>query len=289
MPDIAQAVIPVAGAGTRMLAAARSVPKALLPIFDRPLVQRAAEEAAEAGVREIILVVAPGQEAWFRAQFAAPSTEARRADGTLEDLTRLIERASVRFVVQEHARGLADASACAQPALDARPFLVLLPDSVFIGPTVSLALAAAAERHGASAVGVVEVPDDAVGRYGIVDGERLDERTVRLRRIVEKPRRPEDAPTRLGIAGRYVLAPEILDVIAHTPPSAVSGERELSDAIVALAATQPVVAPIVEAAQFDAGTPASLLIASAALALRESGDAAAVEAALRALLRNGVR
>lgn len=259
-----QAVILAGGRGTRMLPLTRAVPKELLPIVDRPLIQRAAEEAAEAGAREIVIVASSANLAVLRQHFA-PGPTAPDAPLAERELARLLARVPIRFLLQEQALGVAHALRCARPALDGSPFLLILPDGVMLGESVGRLLAATTEAHGGSAIAVATVEASHVDRYGIVDGDRLDGRTWRLRRIVEKPRRTEDAPTDLGIIGRYLLTAGIFDAIKATPPGH-GGELQISDALVALASTESVVAVRYDGGHIDAGQPDGLLAASVAVA-----------------------
>lgn len=265
---VRQAVILAGGRGSRMLPFTRVVPKELLPVADRPLIQRAVEEAAEAGAGEVVIVTAPANEGMLR-QYFTPGPAGAGASPAEEDLRRLLARMSLRFVRQEVPLGIADALRCARPVLDdGSPFLLILPDGVMLGESVGRLLAAAVEGRGGSAVAVSEVSSGQVHRYGIVDGEPLDGRVWRLRRIVEKPRRPEDAPTRLGVIGRYLLAPAIFDAIGATPPGR-DGELQISDALVTLATSAPVFAVRYDGDHIDAGQPDGLLAASLAVARRE--------------------
>lgn len=265
-----QAVILAGGRGTRMLPLTRAVPKELLPVVDRPLIQRAAEEAAGAGAREIVIVASSTNLPMLRQHFT-PGPAAPDAPQAERELARLVARIPVRFLLQEQALGVAHALRCARPALDGSPFLLILPDGVMLGDNVGRLLTAAAQTHGGSALAVATVKASQVDRYGIVDGDRLNDRTWRLRHIVEKPRHAKDAPTDLGVIGRYLLTAGIFDAIEAIPPGH-GGELQISDALVALASTESVVAVRYDGGHIDAGQPDGLLTASVAVARLAAGS-----------------
>ncbi len=249
-----------------MLPLTRAVPKELLPVADRPLIQRASEEAVEAGAQEIVIVTNPSNEALLRQYFASGEATAG-ASVAEQDLARLVERVPIRFLLQAEALGVAHALRCARPALDGSPFLLILPDGVMLGASVGRLLAAATDARGGSAIAVANIEASQADRYGVIDGEPLDERTWRLRRIVEKPQRAEDAPSNLGIIGRYLLTHGIFDAIEAVPPGR-DGELQISDALMALAATESVVAVRYDDGHIDAGQPDGLLAASLEVARR---------------------
>ena len=264
------AVIPCAGAGTRMRPATRVVPKPLIPVIDRPVIQYVVEEAVHAGVTEIVLVVdeRPGDP--VLAHFA----EGPPVPG-LEDVT-------FRTAVQSEPRGLGDAVLCARAAVGDRPFLCLLSD-MFPRPgrEFSHRLTDLYQDH--SVVAVRRVPPEYFDRYGIVAiGENIAGDVVVVEAAVEKP--GAAAPSDLGLVGRYVFSPSVFDVLAALPKGH-GGEIQLTDAIDRLAGTDGVLGLIVDDDLLDIGQPSGLLEATAVVGLSRPDLAEDFRAVLDHLLR----
>ena len=273
---VRKAVIPVAGFGTRMLPASRSVPKVMLPVFDTPAIHYAVSEAAEAGIEHVIFVVSPGQGAVTDYFGRLPELEAaleRRGDSRLlERMVAISRMVETSHVTQEEQRGLGHAILTARPLVGDEPFAVFLPDDVILGdtPTIGMMMGEFDERGG-SVVAVREVPDEMVPSLGMVKAAPITDRTYRIEALVEKPSLSE-APSNLAIIGRYVLTPEVFDKLAQTRPGA-GGEVQITDALSMLLAERGVYAYRFPGAHFDVGTPLGLLKASAYAALHE-GDVA---------------
>ena len=271
--QIKKAVIPAAGLGTRFLPVTKSVPKELLPILDKPMLQYVVEEAAEAGVEQIIIVTSPGKESiasYFQPQ---PELDSRLADSGALDLLEKVRLAAnlaeVSFVIQEKPLGLGHAVLMARQAVENEPFVVILPDDIVAhSPGVVSQMAEVSQRLGAGVVAVEALPWNMVQNYGVVDGDRGDgteERVLRIRGLVEKPL-PEDAPSNLAIVGRYLLPPEIFDCLERTVPGA-KGEIQLTDALSLLLEHQELYAYQFLGRRYDGGTPMGLLRASLEFAL----------------------
>jgi UTP--glucose-1-phosphate uridylyltransferase len=271
--QIKKAVIPAAGLGTRFLPVTKSVPKELLPILDKPMLQYVVEEAAEAGVEQIIIVTSPGKESiasYFQPQ---PELDSRLADSGALDLLEKVRLAAnlaeVSFVVQEKPLGLGHAVLMARQAVGNEPFVVILPDDIVAhSPGVVSQMAEVSQRLGAGVVAVEALPWNMVQNYGVVDGDRGDgteERVLRIRGLVEKPL-PEDAPSNLAIVGRYLLPPEIFDCLERTVPGA-KGEIQLTDALSLLLEHQELYAYQFLGRRYDGGTPMGLLRTSLEFAL----------------------
>ena len=262
---VRKAVIPVAGFGTRMLPASRSVPKVMLPVFDTPAVHHAVSEAAEAGIEHVVFVVSPGQEAVKDYFGRLPELEAaleRRGDSRLLDrMLAISDMVETSHVTQEEQRGLGHAILTARPLIGDEPFAVFLPDDVILGdaPTIGPMMGLFEERGG-SVVAVREVPDEMVPNLGIVKAALIADRTYRIEALVEKPSLAE-APSNLAIIGRYVLPPEVFDKLAQTRAGA-GGEVQITDALSMLLAEQEVLAYRFPGAHFDVGIPLGLLKAS---------------------------
>ena len=226
----------MAGFGTRFLPVTRAVPKNLLPVFDRPSIHFCVEEAAAAGIEEVIFVVSDNQEAIPRYFETWPelarALESRGNSEMLEQMRRISSLARITCVTQAEQRGLGHAVLMARDAVGDEPFAVFLPDDVIWSdePTIG-GMVRVYEETGSCVVALKEVPDEAVPNLGIVDAEPVNETTSRIVGMVEKPR-PEDAPSNLAIIGRYVLIPEIFDTLERVRPGAL-GEIQLTDAIAA--------------------------------------------------------
>ncbi|MDP6389217.1 MAG: UTP--glucose-1-phosphate uridylyltransferase GalU [Alphaproteobacteria bacterium] len=277
---VRKAVFPVAGLGTRFLPATKAVPKEMLPVVDKPLIQYAVEEAAAAGIEEFIFVTAEGKQA-IRAHFEpAEGLEAVLADGGKTDILEAVrtvipDGAKFDYVIQDQPLGLGHAVWCAKELVGDEPFAVLLPDDLVMAETPCLAqLVAAQAETGGNVVAVEEVPRDQTRRYGVLDIEADDGRLAAAKGLVEKPD-PADAPSRLAIIGRYVLLPEIFDHLAQFEAGA-GGEIQLTDAMAKTIGSAPFHGLRFEGRRFDCGNTAGFLEANVAFALRREDLAPAV-------------
>jgi UTP--glucose-1-phosphate uridylyltransferase len=262
---IRTAVIPAGGLGTRLLPLTRAVPKELLPVWKRPVLDYAIEEAAGAGIVRIVIVTAPGKEA-LQQHFAD-----RRA---LLGYGRTVDGLSLEFVEQADPLGLGDAVRLGAPR--GEPVAVLLPDELLIGPNCLGQLIECRDRMGGSAIAVKKVPYSEVSRYGIVDVGGSGGRTWQVRDVVEKPN-PELAPSDLAVIGRYVLDSEVMERLQDAQPT-VKGEVQITDSIAATCATSGVSAVKYEGRRFDCGSFAGLLQANIAVSQLEEARPAAARA-----------
>ena len=286
---IRTAVIPAAGLGTRFLPATKAQPKGLLPIVDTPAIQLVVEEALAAGLEDVIVVLGPGQDA-LRAHFSPDAAleaelEARDKKQALAAVRRAT-RPEVRFVVQEEALGLGHAISVAAPLVGDAPFAVLLGDDL-IDPAVPLlsSMLAASARTSASVVAAMHVGPREIAMYGCITPGESEGDIVRVASIVEKPD-PDEAPSDLAVIGRYVFTPGIVGALAGTTPGA-GGEIQLTDAIGALARTEPVYAYPFDRGRYDAGNPLDALAAQVAFALERDDLGPSLRARLTALLGEG--
>jgi UTP--glucose-1-phosphate uridylyltransferase len=286
MQSVSTAVILAAGLGTRMLPATKSVPKEMLPIVDRPLVQYCVDEALAAGITEIVFVVAEGKEA-IREHFESGTRVERALRETgntklADELLAIGARATFRYLNQEKQLGIAHAVNCARQYLEGRPFALMFPDDLVLGRSCVEELVAAHGASGGSLIAVESVADADVPQYGIVDP--LDTANpARLRRVVEKPALA-DAPSRLGIVGRYVLSETIFRHIDAIPPGA-NGELQITDALASqIAAGEPVFSFQFSGVRYDTGRPLGYLTASVAAAMRRPELADALRERLGSLL-----
>ena len=269
---IRKAVFPVAGLGTRFLPATKTVPKEMLPIIDKPLIQYAVDEAIEAGCDTLVFVTNRYKHAvsdYFDKAFELE--QKLELAGKLEqlELVRSVLPPHVRavFVTQAEALGLGHAVLCAKPVIGDEPFAVLLPDDLIWnrGPGALKQMADVAQASGASVIATQDVPRNQTGSYGIVATDDFNERQGRITAIVEKPA-PEAAPSTLAVVGRYILSPRIFDLLEATPPGA-GGEIQLTDAISMLLQEQPVLAYRFQGTRFDCGTHIGLVEATIRYAL----------------------
>ncbi len=284
--QVRKAVIPAAGLGTRFLPTSKSVPKELLPILDKPMIQHQVEEAAEAGIRQVIIVTSQGKEAlesYFRPDAALEQHLMDSGSHDLLEKVRLISSlAEVSFVMQDHPRGLGHAVLTAKELVGDEPFVVMLPDDVIAHTEgATLQMLRVFQKYGASVVAVEKVPIEALGSYGVVDSWAVDEGLHQVRGLVEKPA-PEDAPSNLGIVGRYVLTPEIFPCLERTAPGA-KGEIQLTDGIALLLERQSVYAYEFRGTRYDGGTPLGLLKASLEMGLSREDTRAQVLETLKAI------
>ena len=269
---IRKAVFPVAGLGTRFLPATKTVPKEMLPIIDRPLIQYAVDEAVEAGCDTLVFVTNRYKHAvadYFDKAYELEQKLERSGKHDQLELIRNVLPPGVRavFVTQAEALGLGHAVLCAKPVIGDEPFAVLLPDDLIWnrGPGALAQMADAAVAADASVIAVQDVPRDQTGSYGIVATEAFSGREGRIIAMVEKPK-PEVAPSNLAVVGRYVLSPRIFDLLEQVTPGA-GGEIQLTDAIAALLAEQRVLAYRFQGTRFDCGTHIGLVEATIRYAL----------------------
>ena len=272
---VRKAVFPVAGLGTRFLPATKASPKEMLPVVDKPLIQYAVEEAYAAGIRHMIFVTGRSKRAIEDHFDTAYELEAElEAAGKKEllELVRSIQPSDMdcAFVRQPRSLGLGHAVLCAEPLVGKEPFAVLLADDLMVGPQggqpVLAQMATAFRQQGRSVIAVQEVPEDQVHKYGIVAGEPAGGPLIRIQRIVEKPKATE-APSRMGVAGRYILTPGVFDEIRNQPRG-VGGEIQLTDGIARLMNNEAVYAFQYEGKRYDCGSKEGFLEATVELALQ---------------------
>ena len=268
---VQKAIFPVAGLGTRFLPATKAQPKEMLPVVDKPLIQYAVEEAYAAGVREMIFVTGRHKrpiEDHFDMTFELEVALEQAGKQELLDVVRSVKPDDMEciYVRQAQALGLGHAVLCAQRLVGNQPFAVLLADDLMVGePPVLAQMVEQYAEWRASIIAVQEVPAEQTRRYGIVAGTEVNDRLVDVTRIVEKPA-PEDAPSRLGVAGRYILTPGVFHEIA-SQPRGVGGEIQLTDGIASLLRREKVFAYRYEGKRYDCGSKEGFLQANVELAL----------------------
>ena len=267
MKPVRKAVFPVAGLGTRFLPATKAMPKEMLPVVDKPLIEYAVEEAVAAGITDMIFITGRHKRAIEDHFDRAPELEAELSAKGKEDLLRVVREiapAGVNFIYirQPEPLGLGHAVLCAQPVVGEEPFAVILADDLIDAarPSIGQLMDARAARGGGSVLAVQDVPRSDTRKYGIVDVEPLDERTARIGYMVEKPQ-PEAAPSTLAVIGRYVLEPEVFEHL-KTIPRGAGGEIQLTDAIARLLPEGQTYAHRYEGLRFDCGSKEGFLAAT---------------------------
>jgi UTP--glucose-1-phosphate uridylyltransferase len=268
---IRKAVIPAAGLGTRFLPATKAIPKEMIPIVDVPMIQHIVEEAVRAGVEDVILITARNKEAienHFDFNYELEDTLDKKAKAELAELSRSIGKmCNLISIRQKIPMGLGHAVLCAAPAVGNEPFAVLLGDDLIDSDVpCTRQLCDIYEREGASVVGVMEVPESEVSKYGIVGGKMVNSRLMHVDRLVEKPS-PKDAPSRLAIPGRYVLSPSIFQCLRETKPGK-GGEIQLTDGLQLLAQREKLMAYQFDGTRYDTGDRLGFIDATLAFALK---------------------
>ncbi len=270
-----KAVFPVAGLGTRFLPATKAQPKEMLPVVDKPLIQYAVEEAYSAGIRNMIFVTGRSKRAiedHFDTAYELESELEKSGKQALLALVRSIqpEDMNIAFVRQPRSMGLGHAVLCAEHLVGNEAFAVLLADDLMVGaqggPSVLAQMAEQFRELGQSVLAVQEVPLEHTRRYGIAAGEMVNPRLMNIHNIVEKPA-PEAAPSRMGVAGRYILTPAIFEHIRHQARG-VGGEIQLTDGISSLLADERVYAFQYKGKRYDCGSKEGFLEATVELALQ---------------------
>jgi UTP--glucose-1-phosphate uridylyltransferase len=274
MAKLRKAVFPVAGLGSRFLPVTKASPKEMLPIVDKPLIQYAVEEAAAAGITDMIFVTGRNKRAiedHFDKAYELETELERKSKGDLLDMVRSVLPEGVRCIYTRQAEplGLGHAVLCAQNVVGEEPFAVILADDLIDSQPPAMARMAeifASER--VSLLGVEQVPRDQTQSYGIVTIDAMTGDVARIRAIVEKPK-PADAPSDLAVIGRYVLTPEIFELLSQVTPGA-GGEIQLTDAISKLLSRERVLAVRLPGRRFDCGSKLGYLKATLEYGLRHA-------------------
>jgi UTP--glucose-1-phosphate uridylyltransferase len=266
---VTKAVFPVAGLGTRLLPATKSIPKEMVTIVDRPLIQYAVDEAREAGMEQLIFVTGRGKAAlddYFDIGFELEATmreRGKKLDALEPSRSGFGEVVSVR---QQQPLGLGHAVWCARHIVGDEPFAVLLPDELMLGKPGCLAqMVEAYDRVGGNIVAALEVPDNETHKYGVIDPGASDGRLTEIRGMVEKPA-PGTAPSNLMLPGRYILQPDVMRAL-DAQETGAGGEIQLTDAMAKLIGNQPFHAYRFDGERYDCGSAAGFVIANVAVAL----------------------
>ena len=285
---VRKAVIPAAGWGTRFLPATKSMPKEMLPIVDTPTIQYIVEEAVNSGIEQICLITSHTKKAIEDHFDRTLELEALLEKGGkteyLNQIKSIADMVEVVAVRQKEAKGLGHAVLCAKSFVGDEPFAVLLGDDVVYndGTPCLKQLIDVYNEKGGSVLGVQTVPHENICKYGCVDGEKLGDRLYSVKDMIEKPK-PEEAPTDVGVLGRYVITPEIFEKLETTKPGA-GGEIQLTDALASLARERGMLAVKMGGIRFDAGDWVDYLTANIYFGLRDEKLRDGLKARLRELL-----
>lgn len=269
---VRKVVVPAAGWGTRFLPATKAQPKEMLPLVGKPLIQYAVEEAAASGIEQVIIVIAVGKKAiedHFNRSFELEQVlEQKGKNSLLEEVRRIPELANICYVYQKEQLGLGHAVLVTEDVVGDEPFAVILPDDVIVSEVPALKqMTEVYHRYGGSVIAVERVGKDDVSKYGVIGAEKLDQRVYRVLDLVEKPQ-PEEAPSDLGVVGRYIITPQIFAALKATRAGAI-GEIQLTDGLRRLLKEQPIYACQFDGVRYDSGTPLGMLKASVTLGLKD--------------------
>jgi UTP--glucose-1-phosphate uridylyltransferase len=275
---VRKAVFPVAGLGTRLLPATKTIPKEMITVVDRPLIQYAVDEAREAGIEQLIFVTGRGKAAlvdYFDQAFELEATMSGKGKSLDVLQSSRANFGEVITVRQQQPLGLGHAVWCARHVVGDEPFAVLLPDELMAGKPNCLAqMVEAYNRVGGNVVAALEVPDSETHKYGVIEPGVVDGRLTEIRGMVEKPA-PGTAPSNLMLPGRYILQPEVMRAL-DDQESGAGGEIQLTDAMAKVIGTQPFHAYQFEGERYDCGSAAGFVIGNIAMALQREDVAPAV-------------
>ncbi|MFZ3065164.1 MAG: UTP--glucose-1-phosphate uridylyltransferase GalU [Nitrospirota bacterium] len=271
MKKIRKAVFPAAGLGTRFLPATKASPKEMLPLVDKPLIQYVVEEAVESGIEDIIIITGRGKHAiedHFDVSFELEhNLREKGKTKLLEEVQRISNLVNFSYVRQKEPLGLGHAILCAKHLVGDEPFAVLLGDDIIDSKVPALAqMIKIYKKYGTSILGIEEVPKDKTQHYGVIRPERIEDRVFRVLDLIEKPK-PKEAPSNLAIIGRYILEPEIFDVLENTVPGKL-GELQLTDGLKNLLSSQQIYGYKINGNRYDAGDKLGFLKATVEFGLR---------------------
>jgi len=268
---IKKAIIPAAGLGTRFLPATKAQPKEMLPIVDKPTIQYIVEEAVSSGIEEILIVTGRNKRAIEDHFDKSVELELALKNKGKDNLLNLVEDISnmvdIHYIRQKEPKGLGHAIYCARAFVGNEPFAVMLGDDVIEAKEPALKqMIEVFDKYNCSVIGVQEVPEDDVSKYGIIDSSFIEDRIYKINNLVEKPKK-KDAPSRMAIMGRYIITPEIFDILKHTKPGA-GGEIQLTDALKELLSKEVIYAYNFEGKRYDVGDKLGYLMATVEFALK---------------------
>ncbi|MBS3969778.1 MAG: UTP--glucose-1-phosphate uridylyltransferase GalU [Clostridia bacterium] len=269
--QVRKAIIPAAGLGTRFLPATKAQPKEMLPIVDKPTIQYIIEEAVSSGIEDILIITGRGKRAiedHFDKSYELEEELLKHAKHDLLEIVQGVANlADIHYVRQKEALGLGHAIHCARKFIGNEPFAVLLGDDIVSSDKPCLMqMIEIYERVGTSVIGIQVVPDEDLNKYGIIKAKGIEDRLYKIEDLVEKPNK-ENAPSNLAIMGRYIIDPEIFDILDHTTPGA-GGEIQLTDALKVLNTRQQIYGYIFKGKRYDVGDKLGYLQATVEFALQ---------------------
>lgn len=268
---VRKAVIPAAGLGTRFLPATKAQPKEMLPIVDKPTLQFIIEEAVASGIEEILIITGRNKSSienhFDKSVELEMELDKAGKDDVLEEIRKISDMANIHYIRQKEPRGLGHAIHCAKSFIANEPFAVLLGDDIVHtdGKPCLKQMIEAYDEYKTTILGVQEVPDGEVNKYGIVDGKHIEDRIYKVKNLVEKPS-VEDAPSNIAILGRYIINPAIMEAIEETKPGK-KGEIQLTDALKILSQREAMYAYVFEGKRYDVGNKLGFLEATVEFAL----------------------
>lgn len=288
MRKIKKAIVPAAGLGTRFLPATKAQPKEMLPIVDKPTLQYIIEEAVASGIEEVLIIIGRNKTSiqdHFDRSIELELELAQKGNfETLELIKNISEMANIHFIRQKEPKGLGHAIYCAKSFVSDEPFAILLGDDIVYSKVPCLKqLISVYDRFGTSVLGVQQVAHSLVSRYGIVDGEAVENGLYKVRSLVEKPE-PAFAPSDIAVLGRYIICSSIFDILESIPPGK-NGEIQLTDALCVLAGRQDVYAYTFEGRRYDVGDKLGFLEATVEYALRDPDLSMPFEEYLKNLIK----
>ena len=271
---VKKAVIPAAGLGTRFLPATKAQPKEMLPIVDKPTLQYIIEEAVASGVEEILIITGRNKKSiedhFDKSVELELELENKGKTDLLEIVRGISNMVNIRYIRQKEPKGLGDAIYCARYFIGDEPFAIMLGDDMVDngqGPPCLKQLIDAYETHNASILGVQEVDKENTDKYGIIDGQKLSDNIYKVKALVEKPD-PDQAPSNVAILGRYIITPQIFDILGQIPPGK-NGEIQLTDALEILKDKEDMYAYVFEGRRYDLGDKLGFLQATVDAALKK--------------------
>ena len=268
---VRKAIIPAAGLGTRFLPATKAQPKEMLPIVDKPTLQFIIEEAVDSGIEEILIITGRNKKSiedhFDKSVELELELEAKGKHELLEEVRKISDMVNIHYIRQKEQKGLGHAIHCAKSFIADEPFAVLLGDDiVYADKPCMKQLMEVFDEYKTSVLGVQEVAEEDIGKYGIVEGKHIEGQVYKVRNLIEKPSM-EDAPSNVAILGRYIITPLIFEILEHTKPGK-GGEIQLTDALRELAQKEAVYAYNFQGKRYDVGDKLGFLEATVEFALR---------------------
>lgn len=287
--NVRKAIIPAAGLGTRFLPATKAQPKEMLPIVDKPTIQYIIEEAVHSGIEEILIITGRNKRAiedhFDRSIELEVELKKKEKNELLSQIKEISDMVNIHYIRQKEPRGLGHAINCAKSFVGNEPFAVLLGDDIVYSEYPCLKqLIDVYDEYKTTILGVQTVPQNNVSRYGIIDGKFIEDDVYKVKNLVEKPSK-EEAPSNIAILGRYIITPEIFDILDNTKPGA-GGEIQLTDALKELSIRQAMYAYIFKGIRYDVGNKLGFLQATTEFALRREDLKDSFKEYLLELLKN---